>query len=114
MKKMIVTNNKKVESTFQAKEDVMMLNNASAAAVLKEGLKVAEKGGKLLLDPNRRKNFYKSLVFLMDEQSGPDEKSLALIKKCMDDKEISSDSKEPILAGIHQNRDLDLIRSILS
>lgn len=114
MKKIIITNNKKVEAAYQAKENVKMLKGGSTAAVLEEGLKVAAKGGKLLLDPTRRKNFYKTLVFLMDESTTHDEKSCQLIEKCMKDTDTSSETKEPVLAGIHQNRDLELIKSILS
>lgn len=113
MKKIIVTNNKKVEATYQSKENVQMLSGASTAEVLREGIKIASEGGKLLLDPSRRKNYFKSLVFHMDGQSGPDHKSLEMIQKCLNDNSISAVVKEPVLAGIHQNRDLDLIKSVL-
>lgn len=114
MKKIIVTNNKKVESSYKSKEDVKMLDGASTVEVLREGLKIASEGGKLLLDPSRRKNYFKSLVFHMDGHNGPDEKSLEMIQKCLNDNSISAVVKEPVLAGIHQNRDLDLIRSVLA
>lgn len=114
MKKIIVTNNKKVASTYQSKEDVKMLNGASTVEVLREGLKIASEGGKLLLDPSRRKNYFKSLVFHLDGQKGPDKKSIQMIEKCLNDNSISAVVKEPVLSGIHQNRDLDLIKSVLA
>jgi hypothetical protein len=114
MKKTIITNNKKVESAYQGKENVTMLDGAPTVEVLREGLKLAEAGGKLLLDPSRRKNYFKSLVFHFDDSKAPDNKSIALIEKCLKDNTMSAVVKEPVLAGIHQNRDLDLIKSVLA
>jgi len=114
MKKVIVTNNRKVESTYKTKEDVTLLDGASTVEVLREGLKIASEGGKLLLDPSRRKNYFKSLVFHIDGQKGPDKRSLGMIEKCLKDNSIAAVVKEPVLAGIHQNRDLDLIKSVLA
>jgi len=114
MKKIIVTNNRKVASTYKSKEDVKLLDGACTVEVLREGLKIASEGGKLLLDPSRRKNYFKSLVFHIDGQSGPDKKSLEMIEKCLKDNSIAAVVKEPVLAGIHQNRDLDLIKSVLA
>ena len=37
MKRVIVTNNKKVENFYEGKTKVVMLNDASALEVLKEG-----------------------------------------------------------------------------
>ena len=114
MKKTIITNNKKVESAYQGKESVTMLDGAPTVEVLREGLKIAEAGGKLLLDPSRRKNYFKSLVFHFDDSKAPDSKSIAMIEKCLHDNTMSAVVKEPVLAGIHQNRDLDLIKSVLA
>lgn len=117
MKRVIVTNNKKVESFYTGKEEVVMLDNATVLEVLKEGEKLALKGGRLMLDPTRRKGYYKSLVLLMDQENNvPDEKSLSLIKDCINEtgrRETGSDNKEPLLAGILQNRDLNVVKSIL-
>ncbi len=116
MKRVIVTNNKKVEDFYARKNEVIMLDSASALDVLKEGEKVALEGGRLMLDPTRRKGYYKSLIFLVDEQSdAPHEKSLELIQGCIAEAaKIDSDTaKEPILAGILQNRDLNLVKSVL-
>ena len=116
MKRVIVTNNKKVEYHYTGKAEVIMLNNASAREVLQEGEKLILKGGRLMLDPSRRKGYYKSLVLLMDEnEKNPDEKSLSILQGCINEacQGNSSDSKEPLLAGILQNRDLELVKSIL-
>ncbi len=118
MKKVIITNNKKVEFSYAGKAEVIMLDKASNLSVLEEGIKVASKGGKLLLDPTRRKGYYKSLIFYVEEENNtPDEKSVSILSKGID--ELTSEgnasaNKEPILAGILQNRDLDLVKSILN
>ena len=113
MKKIILTNNRKVEEAFKGKEEVRLMEKASAHDILKEGVKVASKGGKLLLDPSRRKNYYKSLVFLMEAESTPHETSLTNLDKAI--RSLNGNGgTEPILAGIHQNRDLDLVKSILA
>lgn len=114
MKKIIVTNNKKVESSYHSKEDVQMLDGAPTVEVLRAGLKIASEGGKLLLDPSRKKNYFKSLIFHMDGQKGPDKKSLEMLEKCLRDNSMTAVVKEPVLSGIHQNRDLDLVKSILA
>lgn len=116
MKRIIVTNNKKVQNNFSDKAEVIMLENASCLQVLNEGLKIAEKGGRLLLDPTRRKGCYRSLVFFLDGEGGePDEKSLALVKKCIADAGDAEKAvnKESLLTGILQNRDLDVVKSIV-
>jgi hypothetical protein len=87
--------------------------SGTAHDILAEGVKVASKGGKLLLDPSRRKNYYKSLVFLMDAESTPHETSLLNLDKAIRSLNGNGGS-EPILAGIHQNRDLDLVKSVLA
>lgn len=115
-KKVIVTNNKKVEYDLAGKADVVMLDKATSLDVLQEGLKAAEKGARLMLDPTRRKGYYKSLVFYVDEAtSSPDEKSISLLNQSMTEAANgnSAGNKEPILAGILQSRDLDLVRSII-
>ena len=113
MKKMILTNNRKVEEAYKGKAEVRLMEKASAHDVLKEGVKMASSGAKLLLDPSRRKNYYKSLVFLMENESAPHDTSLANLDKAIRSLNGNGGS-EPILAGIHQNRDLDLVKSILA
>ena len=99
------------------KAEVVMLDKASNLDVLQEGLKAASKGSRLLLDPTRRKGYYKSLVFFVDEEEKTaDEKSISTIKRCMSELTAQGNSvgnKEPILAGIFQSRDLDLVKSVL-
>jgi hypothetical protein len=116
MKRVIVTNNKKVEFHFAGKAEVIMLQNASVRDVLQEGEKLVMKGGRLMLDPSRRRGYYKSLVLLVDEtDKNPDEKSLSILQGCLKDANQgnSGDGKEPLLAGILQNRDLELVKSVL-
>lgn len=116
MKRVIVTNNKKVEYHYTGKAEVIMLQNASAREVLEEGQKLALKGGRLMLDPSRRKGYYKSLVLLMDEnENNADEKSLTILEGCLNEAGQlgNSSDKEPLLAGILQNRDLELVKSVL-
>jgi len=115
MKRVIVTNNQKVEDQYAGKAEVVMLKNASALEVLQEGEKLAMKGGKLMLDPSRRKGYYKSLILLMDEnETNPDEKSLEIIKSCINESgSQGNNGKEPLLSGILQRRDLNLVKSVL-
>ncbi|MDD3169278.1 MAG: hypothetical protein PHC91_07450 [Eubacteriales bacterium] len=117
MKRVVVTNNRKVEHDLAGKAEVVLLDKASSLDVLQEGLKAAENGARLMLDPTRRKGYYKSLVFYVDESvTSPDEKSISLLNKSMTEAAAqgsSAGSKEPILAGILQSRDLDLVRSII-
>jgi hypothetical protein len=116
MKRIIVTNNKKVEKNFTGKADVILLKDASSLQVLQEGEKIALKGGKLLMDPTRKKGYFKSLVFYMEDGANmPDEKSALLLKKSIEEAgnaEKSVVNKESILTGILQNRDLNLVKSI--
>lgn len=118
MKRIVITNNKKVEYKYQGKVEVIMLEDSSDLNVLETGLKVASKGGRLLMDPSRRKGYYKSLIFYVEnEEDTPDEKSIALLKKCIDEASKQGSNgikKESILAGILQNRDLSLVRSVFN
>ncbi len=116
MKRVIVTNNKKVEYHYAGKAEVIMLKNATVREVLQEGEKLVLKGGRLMLDPSRRKGYYKSLVLLMDEnENNPHEKSLLIVRGCINEasQQGNSSDKEPLLAGILQNRDLELVKSVL-
>lgn len=114
MKKVIVTNNEKVEYLYSGKVEVIMLKEASGINVLQEGKNVASKGGRLLLDPTRSNGYYKSLVFLVDEEiQGPDDKSLSLLNQCIT-KNGKTTNKEPIIAGIFQNKDLGIVKKILN
>lgn len=117
MKRIVVTNNKKVEQHCAGKTEVIMLEQASGFDVLQEGIKIASKGGRLLLDPTRRKGYYKSLIFYREEENqAADEKSAAALKQCVEEikqQGNGAENKEPILAGIFQNRDLSLVKSIV-
>jgi len=116
--RVIVTNNKKVENKYFEKADVKMLKNSSNLAVIKEARKIAETGGRLLVDPTRKKGYYLSLPFLVDDSNKTaDKKSIQLIDQCIDQLTKSGNhtdsTKEPLLSGIMQNKDLDLIHKIL-
>lgn len=116
--RVIVTNNKKVESKLSDKAEIKMLKNSSGLSVLKEARKMAESGGRLLVDPTRSKGYYKSLPFFIDESNkSSDEKGLQLLDRCIEQamKAGESDgiSKEPLLSGILQNKDLDIVQKII-
>ena len=115
--RLVITNNKKVESHFKGKVDTILLDS-SGVDVLQKGLKVAEEGGRLLHDPSRKNGFYKSLVFLKGDDCSPDEKSIGMLSKCVEQavKQLgpSAEFKEPIFSGILQKQDLDSIKLILS
>ena len=116
--RVIVTNNKKVEEKYSGKAEVKMLAKASGLSVLHEAKKIAEEGGLLLINPARTKGYYKSLPFFLDEANRTSQdKSIQLIDMCIEQavKAGESDgiSKEPLLAGILQNRDLDILHKVL-
>ncbi len=116
--RVIVTNNKKVENKYSEKADVRMLWDSSKLAVIKEARKIAENGGRLLIDPTRKKGYYLSLPFLVDDSNKTaDKKSLQLIDLCIDQlaksENNSVSSKEPLLSGILQNKDFDTLHKIL-
>ncbi len=116
MKRIVITNNRKVAKHCANRADVSIKDMASGLDVLQEGLKIASQGGRLLLDPTRRKGYYKSLIFYLEEKGqAPDEKSIALLSRCMEEMKAQDNdaAKEPILAGILQNRDLNLVKSII-
>lgn len=116
--RIIVTNNKKVESNYNRKAEVTLLKSSSNLEVMQEARKIAEAGGRLLLDPTRGKGYFRSLPFFIDESnSTSDKKSLQLIDLCIDQLTKSanhSDSgKEPLLSGIMQNKDLNTLSKVL-
>ena len=71
-----------------------------------------------MLDPTRRKGYYKSLIFYVEEENGtPDEKSVSILNKSISELTSTgnaSSNKEPILAGILQNRIWIWLKSILN
>ena len=117
MKKIVVTNNKKVDEMFSGKVDVIFLENSTGLSVLEEAKGVASEGGRLLFDPTRYKGYYRSLPFFKENGGNePEGKSISLIEKCIEEatKQGSGTEKEPILAGIYQKKDLDVVKKILS
>ena len=114
--KIIVTNNRKVQETYSSKAEIIFLDDASGLAVLKEGKKIASDGGSLLIDPTRNKGYYRSLPFFKNDKGVAEEKSLSLIEQGIKELEKQGDAanKEPILAGIHQKKDLDIVKKVIS
>ncbi len=112
--RLIVTNNKKVASYFQGKEEIIKVD--SDFQVFEEGIKIIQKGGRLLHDPSKGFGYYRSLLFVMDGDNIPAEKSIEMLNKCIskipNHQDRSVGNKESIFAGILQNRDLNLIKSI--
>jgi len=116
--RVIVTNNQKVGIKYAANADVRMIHHSGSLAVMQEGRKIAEAGGRLLIDPTRRKSYYLSLPFFVDETKvSADEKTLQLIDACIGqlakEGKQNGSGKEPVLSGIQQNKDLDTIHKIL-
>ena len=119
MKKMIITNNPKAQK-FEIAMEVEYLPNKSVVAVLNQGKKLAEQGGQLLIDPNKAnpaKSYYKSLPFFMNSSKLPDERSLGLIDTALAQAKnagITEDAgKEPMMAGLLQGKDYELIKKVL-
>ena len=115
MKRVIVTNNKKVAEKLSDKAEIKYIK-APAPQVFEEARAIASKGGKLLIDPTREpvKTFYRSLPFIVDD-SEPNENTIntldSLIEKMR--KTPGAFSKEPVMAGMHENKDLDTVMKVL-
>ncbi len=118
MKRIVLTNNKKVQSQYAEKADIRLMESASTHEIYEEGRKVVENGGKLIVDPSagNTKSFYKSLVFIEGEDAAgvPSQRSLELLDKCLKRTAGAKKSKEPVLAGIMQNKDVDSLKRILA
>lgn len=119
MKRILVTNNKKVEYRYSGKVEINMLNNESLLNVLYAGKELAEKGARLLIDPSRTKCRYKSLLFFFDEnQTTPDKNTIQMIEKSISDAKNMNLSniteKESLLSGIYENKDLNIIKKVLN
>ncbi len=115
MKRIVVTNNKKVNAQYSDKVEVVYLENASGMDVLVEGKRIASEGGSLLVNPVKYKGYYRSLAFYKNGKSEPEEKAISMLNQSIEDtkKQNGSASKEPILSGILQNKDLDVIKKVL-
>ncbi len=112
--RLIITNNKKVASYFQGKEEIIKVD--SDFQVFDEGMKTISKGGRLLHDPSKGSGYYRSLLFMMDGDDIPAEGSIEMLNKCnnkiANHQDKSAGNKESIFAGILQNRDLNLIKTV--
>ncbi len=64
MKRIVITNNRKVAKHCANRADVSIKDMASGLDVLQEGLKIARRGT-TSMDPTRRKGYYKSLIFYL-------------------------------------------------
>lgn len=116
MKRIVLTNNKKVKNQFAQKADVKFIEDASAAEIYEEGRKIVENGGKLLMDPTQGsiKSYFKSLAFIKGESDTPDQRSIELLSKCIDATKDEKRGKEPLLSGIMQNKEVDILKKILA
>jgi len=115
MKRVIITNNKKVIEEFAEKAEVRY-EDMTAPEILEKAKEIIGSGGKMLVDPARTplKNYYRSIPFIMDG-SEPSQESIKLIDKCLGKMESKKDkySKEPVLSGVQQNSDMDMVRKVL-
>lgn len=118
MDKIVLTNNKKVKETYADKADMRYMEGVSAHEIFEEAKKIVESGGKLLVDPSAGnvKSYYKSIVFMVgDEDIGiSTQRSLELLDKCVQRTAGMKKDKEPVLAGIMQNKEVDVLKRILS
>lgn len=116
MKRIVLTNNKKVQSNFADKADIKFMENASAYEIYEEGRKVVENGGRLLVDPTIGgiKNYYKSIAFVEGDGDAPDQRSLELLGKCLEVAKDAPRGKEPVLSGIMQKKEVDSLKRILA
>lgn len=119
MKKIIITNNPKAKD-FSDSIEVEYLENKSVLVVLREAKKIAERGGQILIDPSRSnpaKSYYKSIPFFMNSSSSPDEKSLELISTALSQAEKAGIAenlgKEPLIAGLLQGKDYNLVDKVV-
>ena len=115
MKRIVVTNNKKVNAQYSDRVEVIYLENASGMDVLQEGKRIASEGGSLLVNPVKYKGYYRSLAFYKNGKSEPEEKAISMLNQSIEvtEKQNGAASKEPILSGILQNKDLDVIKKVL-
>ena len=117
MKKVIVTNNKIVKEKFEGKAEIIYLHDASPYNVYEESRKVAERGGKLLVSPEKTalNSYYKSLVLLVDEsETSPYLESVKWLEKCM--ASLGTDTgrgKEPLFSGMLQNKEINLLKNVI-
>jgi len=115
MKRVIVTNNKKVKEAFEGKADVKYFN-ATAIDIFEEARELAKSGGKMVVDPTRIpvKNYYRSIPFLVDG-GAPSERSVDLIESCLAKLEGKKQGfeKEPVLAGLQENKDMETIKKVI-
>lgn len=116
MKRIVITNNKKVQSNFDGKAEIKFMENASPYEIYEEGRKIVENGGKLLVDPSAGgiKNYYKSLAFMQGDDNSPDPRSLELLGKCIEACKDMPRGKEPVLSGIMQKKEVDSLKRILA
>jgi len=115
MKRIVVTNNKKVSAQYSDKVEVVYLENASGMDVLQEGKRIASEGASLLINPVKYKGYYRSLAFFKNGKSEPEGNTISMLDQSIEAtrKQNGAASKEPILSGIFQNKDLDVIKKVL-
>jgi hypothetical protein len=116
LKKIIVTNNSKVKDYYSDKFEVDYIEDGTSFKVLERAKEAIEEGGAILQDPSRNlRSYYKSLVIYFGKEKNDEiyEKSLSLIDKAIASYNKKAE-KKPLLAGILQNNDLDVVKQILN
>lgn len=123
MKRIVVTNNRRVYDRYRDRMDVTLLTEASYLEVLKRSRDYVEQGGKLLMHPTRGaagpgRSPFKSLLIGMQEEGGLCDKSLKMVKDAIDQAEKNYGAKadrvwKPMLPGMHERSDLSRIELIV-
>jgi len=114
MKRIVITNNKKVADSIGNNAEVEY-RKMTAIDVFEQARELAKKGGKLVVDPTRTsvKNYYRSLPFLIDGEEA-NQHSIDIIDEVLSKmkKNPAVYGKEPVMAGIQQGKDLDLVLKV--
>lgn len=123
MKRIVITNNKKVLDRYMDRMDVMLLEEGSYLDVLHQADEIVRKGGKLLMHPldgskNPKQSPYKSILLGMEEEPEIDSKSVGLIETSIRIVESNFGEKaktgwKPRFQKLMENADLSTIERIV-
>lgn len=116
MRRVIITNNKKVQTNFSDKAEVKFVE-ATPTEVFRQAKEIANKGGKMLTDPTRLSvtNYYRSIPFVISDDNSPQQFSLDNIETCLKKLEgkESKFAKAPVMASMHQSKDLEIVKKVV-
>lgn len=114
MKRLIITNNPKVQEILPEKAQVDY-KQVSALKIIEEADALVKKGAKLLIDPLRTplKSYYRSMPFLIDD-TDPSQANIDAVGETMNKmrRDPEAYSKEPVMSSLQQKKDLNLIMKI--